>query len=72
MTTAQRTIHTALETRDRLNQATMEAAALNGELGIDAQLIAMSGLYLELRAAGKLVEAQAVKAAAIELNAGRL
>jgi hypothetical protein len=71
MTTAQRNIHTALETRDRLSQATMEAAALSGELGLDAMLIAMSQAYMDLRAAGRFEEARAMKLRAIALNAAR-
>jgi hypothetical protein len=68
MTAAQRTIHASLETKTSHAQAAAEGAALRGELGTQAQLIAMSAQYLELKAAGKLVEAQAVKAAAIKIK----
>lgn len=71
MTTAQRNIHTALETRDRLNQVALEAAALRGELGIDAQLLAMSELYKQLKSEGKLAEAAAIRAEAMIINATR-
>lgn len=71
MTTAQRNIHTALETRDRLNQVAMEAAALRGELGIDAQLVAMSEQAKALRLAGDEASYQAIKAEAMIINATR-
>lgn len=57
------------ETRDRLDQATREAAALSGELGVAAQLTAMSEQYRELLAAGKRDEARAVRAAAAAIYA---
>ena len=57
------------ETRDRYAQAQREAAALAGELGVEAQLTAMSEQYRELRAAGRNDEARAVRAAAAALYA---
>lgn len=63
-TRANRTYIESLETRDGLSQAQMEGAALRGELGIDAQLVAMSEQYTRLKAAGKLDEAAVVKAEA--------
>jgi len=57
------------ETRDRYAQATLEGAALRGELGPRAQLTAMSEQYRELRAAGRSDEARAVRAAAAALYA---
>jgi len=71
MNRTQAAIHTSLETRDRYHQVTLEGAALRGELGIDAQLIALSAQYLELKAAGKLEQAQAVKARAYEIHQAR-
>ena len=56
-------------TRDRYAQAEREAAALRGELGVEAQLTAMSEQYRELRAAGRNDEARAVRAAAAALYA---
>jgi hypothetical protein len=70
MTAAQRTIHASLETKSSYSQAAREGAALRGELGIDAQLLAMSAQYAELKAAGKLVEALAVKAEALKIYEG--
>jgi hypothetical protein len=70
MTAAQRTIHASLETKSSYSQAAREGAALAGELGVTAQLIAMSAQYAELKAAGKLVEAAAVKAEAIKIYEG--
>jgi len=52
------------DTRRVIDQARIESAALSGELGVEAQLIAMSQQYLALKAAGKVEEAAAVKAAA--------
>ena len=69
MTAIQRTIHQGLETKSSHAQAAAEGAALAGELGIDSQLLAMSELYLELKAAGKLVEARAMKLRAIAFKA---
>jgi len=54
--------------RDIVSQAAAEGAALRGEFGINAQLLAMSEQYKELRAAGRLDEAWAVRARAIEIN----
>lgn len=71
MTATQRTIHASLETRDSYSQAVREAAALSGELGTQAQLIAMSAQYAELKAAGKLEAAAAVKAAAMKIYEAR-
>jgi len=52
-----------------INQASAEGAALRGEFGTERQLIAMSAQYSELKAAGKLDEARAVRARAIEIDA---
>jgi len=63
--TARRDIHVSIaDTRARLDQAAMEGAALRGELGIDAQLIALSAYYQELRLKGQHDAAAAVKAEA--------
>jgi len=70
MTVIQAHIHASLETKDSHAQAAIEGAALRGELGIERQLRAMSAQYLELRAAGKLAEAAAVKAAAQQIYEG--
>ena len=51
-------------------QASVEGAALRGELGIDAQLIALSALALELRAAGHEATYQAIRTLAYELYEG--
>lgn len=56
--------------RRNTQQAAVTGAALRGDLGVDAQLLAMSEQYKALRAAGKLAEAQAVRAAAIALVEG--
>lgn len=64
-----RAIQARHETRDRYAQAQLEAAALRGELGVEAQLLAMSEQYRELRAAGRSDEARAVRAAAAALYA---
>jgi len=73
MTTQQhrtlRAIQARHETRDSHAQATLEGAALRGELGPRAQLTAMSEQYRELRAAGRSDEARAVRAAAAALYA---
>jgi hypothetical protein len=71
MNRTQAAIHQSLETRDSYSQAATEGAALRGELGTDAQVIALSGLYLELKAAGKLEQAQAVKAQAYAIHQAR-
>lgn len=70
MTATQRTIHASLETKSSYSQAAREGAALNGDLGITAQLVAMSAQYLALKADGKLAEAAAVKAAAQRIYEG--
>lgn len=57
------------ETRDRYAQAQREAAALAGELGVEAQLTAMSEQYKQLRAEKRYDEARAVRAAAAALYA---
>lgn len=57
------------DTRYRLNQAAAEGAALRGEFGTDAQLLALSEQYKALKAAGRLDEAAAVKARAYAINA---
>lgn len=53
--------------RFRIWQAEQEGAALRGEFGPRRQLLAMSALYKELKAAGKLDEAAAIKARGIEI-----
>lgn len=68
---ARNDIKARLETRDRYAQTSTEAAALAGELGTDVQLVAMSEQYKALKAAGRLVEAQAIKAAAIAITEGK-
>lgn len=67
MTAIQHRIHTSLETRDSYSQASREGAALRGELGKDAQLLALSELYKELKAAGKMEQAAAVKEMALAI-----
>lgn len=57
------------ETRDRLDQAAREAAALRGELGPVAQLTAMSEQYKALKAAGRDDEARALRRAAAAIYA---
>lgn len=52
------------------DQAAIEGAALRGELGIDAQLVAMSEQYKALKLAGELEAAAAVKALAVRLYEG--
>ena len=71
MTATQRTIHASLETTFSHNQAAREGAALRGELGIDAQLRAMSEQAKALRAAGDEAGYQVIKAEAIKINAER-
>ncbi len=63
---AHRTDH---ELRYRYQQAAIVGAALRGELGIERQLLAMSARYHELRAAGRLDEAKALKEQAIAIHA---
>ncbi len=48
--------------RWQASQARREQAAINGELGQAAQIIALSEVYKSLRAAGRMDEAQALKA----------
>ena len=57
------------ETRDRYAQAQREAAALAGELGVEAQLTAMSEQYKQLKAEKRYDEARAVRAAAAAIYA---
>ena len=70
-TAARNNIYTGMDARhydvetERLHQA-----ALAGERGVEAQLVAMSADYLAAKAAGRLVEAAAIKAAAIEISKG--
>ena len=71
MTAIQRTIHQSLETKTSHQQASAEGAALRGELGIDAQLVAMSEQAKALRLAGDEAGYQAVKAEAMIINASR-
>lgn len=56
-------------TRDTIAQAAAEGAALRGELGPQAQLLAMSEQYKRLKAAGRLDEAKAIKAQALAIHA---
>lgn len=56
------------DTRYRVEQARMEGAALRGEFGVRRQLLAMSEQYKALKAAGKVEEAAALRARAIEIN----
>lgn len=51
-------------TRDVVSQADNTGRALRGEFGVERQLVAMSEQYKQLKAAGRLDEAQAVKAQA--------
>lgn len=61
-------IHDADEARRfEAQQATREGAALRGELGLASQLLAMSERYRELRAAGRVTEARAIKEAAMKM-----
>jgi hypothetical protein len=55
--------------RFRHQQAQLEGAALRGERGLTAQLIAMSEVYKALKQGGRLDEAQAIKAEAYRLKA---
>lgn len=54
-------------TRDVLSQADNTGRALRGEFGAHRQLVAMSEQYRALKAAGKVEEALAVKAAAFAI-----
>lgn len=54
-------------TRDVIDQAHREGCAIRGELGPEAQILALSEQYKRLRAAGRLDEAAAVKAAALAI-----
>lgn len=56
-------------TRDVIEQARLEGAALRGELGVSAQILAMSELYKTLKAQGLAEEALAVKAEAYRIHA---
>ena len=58
------------ETRARYEQAAREGAALNGLLGKNAQILALSEVYKELRAAGEFEKAEAVKAQALAIVEG--
>ena len=49
------------------DQARIQTAALNGELGAQAQLIAMSAAYGELMATQQFEAAAALKARAIQI-----
>lgn len=70
MTAAQLITKIEADTRWQLEQAAREGAALRGELGLDAQLLAMSEVYKQLKAEGKDAEAREIKNRAIELKAG--
>ena len=50
------------------DQADNEGRALRGEFGPERQIVALSEWHKELKAAGRLDEAQAVKARAVEIN----
>lgn len=54
-------------TRDVISQADNEGRALRGEFGVRRQLVAMSEQYTRLKAAGRVEEAAAVKAAALTI-----
>lgn len=71
MTAIQHRIHTSLETRNSYSQAAIEGAALRGELGIDAQLIAMSELGKAMRLAGDEAGYQALRTEAIKIHNSR-
>lgn len=60
----------ATDLRFQLDQARRESAALAGDLGVHAQLIAMSAVYHELKAAGQLDDARAIRLAAIAIIEG--
>ena len=47
-----------------VDQADAEGRARRGEFGVERQLVALSEVYKQLKAAGRLDEAQAVKAQA--------
>ncbi len=70
-TTARRDILAQLidEPRRRIEQARLEGAALRGELGVAAQILAMSELYKNLKAQGRDEEAAVVKAEAYRIHA---
>ena len=53
--------------RHRCWQAEQEGAALRGEFGVERQLRAMSEQYKALKAAGRMDEAAAVKAAGLKI-----
>lgn len=67
ITTARRDIHNEISDRGSRNQAALEGGALRGELGIQAQLIAMSEQGRELRAAGDEAGYQATRAEAYRI-----
>lgn len=71
MTAIQHRIHQSLETRDSYSQAAREGAALRGELGIDAQLLAMSEQAKALRLAGDEAGYQALRETAIKIHNSR-
>jgi hypothetical protein len=55
------------DTRYHINQASAEGAARRGEFGPERQLLALSAWYKELKAAGQLEAAAAVKAQGVAL-----
>jgi hypothetical protein len=57
--------------RWQCDQARIQCAALNGELGLNTQLIAMSAAYGELMAGGFVDEARALKAQAQAVHAAQ-
>jgi hypothetical protein len=72
MTSQQRTTIAHIEAqheaqRFQAEQAIIEGAALSGQLGIDAQIIALGELYKELLAQGDIKAARAVRAQAAKL-----
>lgn len=69
MSNIQQRIHSSLETRDSYEQAAREGAALRGELGINAQLIALSEVAKAERVQGNEAAYQAIKAEAYRLRA---
>jgi len=60
---------TEAQTCFQLDQAAAEGAALHGEFGHERQIRALSAHYAELRAAGELLKARAIKYQAIVIRA---
>ena len=57
--------------RWQARQASREVAALNGELGSEVQIVALSARYAALKASGQHVAAAALKAQAISIREGK-